>query len=91
MGAQPPEPSTLRMPDLEGADEITLGSWLVQPGDMVGAGQVMAEALTDKVNVEVEAPTAGRVQALLVDEGAAVKPGDAIALIAPEYGAEAQI
>lgn len=78
------------MPQLEGADEITLGTWRLAPGDRVGAGDVIAEALTDKVNVEIESPHTGRIEELLVAEGASVRSGDVIARIR-RIGAEAQI
>ena len=64
--------------------EITLGAWLKQPGERVEAGEVVAELITEKVNTEIQAPTSGTVEALLVNEGDIVQVGQAIALISTE-------
>lgn len=71
----------IRVPELEGATEITLGSWLKAPGDRVSAGEAVAEALTDKVNAEIESPIAGVIEELLVPEGAEVASGQPIARV----------
>jgi pyruvate/2-oxoglutarate dehydrogenase complex dihydrolipoamide acyltransferase (E2) component len=71
------------LPALEGAEEATLAVWLKQPGDPVAAGEVIAEVLTDKANVEIPAPVAGRLAARLVEEGALVRAGQPLARIAP--------
>ncbi|MEV0719797.1 lipoyl domain-containing protein [Asanoa sp. NPDC050611] len=57
-----------------------LATWFVRDGEHVEPGQTLAEVQVDKVSVEVEAPTGGAVR-LLVEEGAEVAPGDAIAAI----------
>ncbi len=71
----------IRVPELQGATEITLGSWLKAEGDRVEVGEPVAEALTDKVNAEIESPVAGVIEQLLVGEGAAVSAGQAIARV----------
>jgi pyruvate/2-oxoglutarate dehydrogenase complex dihydrolipoamide acyltransferase (E2) component len=71
----------IRVPDLEGATEITLGSWLKHAGDRVEEGDAVAEALTDKVNAEIESPVSGVIEELLVEEGAAVESGQPIARV----------
>jgi pyruvate/2-oxoglutarate dehydrogenase complex dihydrolipoamide acyltransferase (E2) component len=71
----------IRVPDLEGATEITLGTWLKAAGDRVAAGDPVAEALTDKVNAEIESPVAGVIEELLVEEGASVTSGQPIARV----------
>jgi 2-oxoglutarate dehydrogenase E2 component (dihydrolipoamide succinyltransferase) len=73
----------IRVPDLEGATEITLGSWLKRAGDHVAAGEPVAEALTDKVNAEIESPVSGVIDELLVEEGTAVESGQPIARVRP--------
>jgi len=65
------------MPDLEGAEEITVGAWSKK-------GETLMEALTDKVNAEIPSPVSGRVEQLLLKEGDAVKPGQPIARVKPE-------
>jgi 2-oxoisovalerate dehydrogenase E2 component (dihydrolipoyl transacylase) len=69
------------MPDLEGAEEITVGAWSKQKGDHVDEGETILEALTDKVNAEIPSPVAGTVEELLLKEGDPVKPGQPIARV----------
>jgi 2-oxoisovalerate dehydrogenase E2 component (dihydrolipoyl transacylase) len=72
------------MPDLEGAEEITIGAWSKKEGDHVAEGETLLEALTDKVNAEIPSPVAGVVDELLLKEGDPVKPGQPIARVTPE-------
>jgi 2-oxoglutarate dehydrogenase E2 component (dihydrolipoamide succinyltransferase) len=69
------------VPELEGATEVTLGAWLRQAGERVEAGDPVAEALTDKVNAEIESPYSGVVEELLVEVGGPITPGQPIARI----------
>jgi len=71
------------MPDLQGAEEITIGAWSKKVGDHVDEGETLLEALTDKVNAEIPSPLTGVVEELLLDEGDSVKPGQTIARVAP--------
>ena len=72
------------MPDLQGAEEITVGAWSKQEGEHVEEGETLMEAHTDKVNAEIPSPLTGTVEELLLDVGAPVKPGQPIARIAAE-------
>ncbi len=72
------------MPDLEGAEEITIGAWNKRKGDHVAEGETLMEALTDKVNAEIPSPVSGVVEELLLQEGDPVKPGQPIARVTPE-------
>ena len=72
------------MPELQGAEEITVGAWSKRPGDHVDEGETLMEAHTDKVNAEIPSPVAGVVADLLLEIGDPVKPGQAIARIAAE-------
>ena len=72
------------MPDLQGAEEITVGAWSKQQGESVAEGETLMEAHTDKVNAEIPSPVAGVVEELLVAVGDPVKPGQPIARISPE-------
>ena len=72
------------MPDLEGAEEITVGAWSKKKGEHVAEGETLMEALTDKVNAEIPSPVSGMVEELLLSEGDPVKPGQPIALVTPE-------
>ena len=69
------------MPDLQGAEEITVGAWSKQRGDRVAEGETLMEAHTDKVNAEIPSPVAGTVEELLLEVGDPVKPGQPIARI----------
>ncbi len=66
----------------------TLVLWRVEPGQLVQRGDIVAEVDTDKGVIEVEVFTSGRVEKLLVSEGAKVPVGTPLALIA-EDGAPA--
>ena len=72
------------MPDLQGAEEITVGSWSKQLGDSVAEGETLLEVHTDKVNAEIPSPLTGVVEALLLEVGDPVKPGQPIARISPQ-------
>ena len=72
------------MPELQGAEEITVGAWSKKPGEHVTEGETLMEAHTDKVNAEIPSPVSGKVEELLLAVGDAVKPGQPIARISPE-------
>ena len=62
------------MPELQGAEEITVGAWSKRRGEHVDAGETLMEAHTDKVNAEIPSPLSGVVADLLLDVGDPVKP-----------------
>jgi pyruvate/2-oxoglutarate dehydrogenase complex dihydrolipoamide acyltransferase (E2) component len=72
------------MPELQGAEEITVGAWTKKPGDHVAEGETLMEVHTDKVNAEIPSPVSGKVEELLLEVGEPVKPGQPIARISPE-------
>ena len=74
------------MPELEGAEEITVGAWSKKKGEHVAEGETLMETLTDKVNAEIPSPVSGLVEELLLKEGDPVKPGQPIARVKPEKG-----
>ena len=64
------------LPELgESVDGGVLVSWLVAVGDVVVAGQSVAEISTDKVDTEIPSDRAGTVVALLVDVDADIAVG----------------
>lgn len=66
-------------------EEGTLAKWLVKEGDVVKAGQVLAEIETDKATMEFEAVDEGTVGKILVAEGTAgVKVNTPIAVLIEE-------
>ncbi len=72
------------MPELQGAEEITVGAWSKRQGEHVAEGETLMEAHTDKVNAEIPSPVSGKVEELLLHVGDPVKPGQPIARISPE-------
>ncbi len=49
-----------RLPDIgEGIAEAELVGWHVKPGDRVEDGTMLADIMTDKATVEIEAPVSG--------------------------------
>jgi pyruvate/2-oxoglutarate dehydrogenase complex dihydrolipoamide acyltransferase (E2) component len=71
------------MPELQGAEEITVGAWSKKRGERIDEGETLMEAHTDKVNAEIPSPISGVVEDLLLEVGDPVKPGQAIARVAP--------
>ena len=79
-------PTPIKMPALSPTmEEGTLAKWLVKEGDMVRAGDIMAEIETDKATMEFEAVDEGIITKIEVAEGTeGVKVGTVIALLAGE-------
>ena len=74
----------IKMPSLgEGVTEGTIVRWCKAEGEGIGEGEVLAEIMTDKVNVEFQSPASGIVRKLHFPEEAAVKVGTVIALLEP--------
>ncbi|MBA2246778.1 MAG: 2-oxo acid dehydrogenase subunit E2 [Chloroflexia bacterium] len=80
--------ATVIMPKMGDAmEEGTLLKWLKSAGEEVAEGDPIAEIETDKVTLEIEAPEAGFLTNTLVEEGAVVPIGTAVATI----GAESEV
>lgn len=62
-------------------EEGTIVSWFKEVGDNIAEGEILLEILTDKVNMEVEAPAAGQVLAILAAAGDIVEVNKPIAYI----------
>lgn len=74
----------VRVPSLgESVTEATVGAWLKQPGDPVKDGELLCELETDKVNLEVVAPSAGVMASIEAAEGATVSPHAMLARLEP--------
>ncbi len=63
----------------ESIAEAVVAKWVVKEGDFVTADQMVAELETDKVNLEVIAPAAGKITKIAAAKGATVKVGDVMA------------
>jgi 2-oxoglutarate dehydrogenase E2 component (dihydrolipoamide succinyltransferase) len=66
----------------ESVSTATVARWLKQAGETVAADEPLVELETDKVTVEVNAPSAGVLEAIAVAEGAEVEPGAVLGSIA---------
>ena len=63
----------IRVPTLgESVTEATIGKWLKQPGDAVKADEPLVELETDKVSMEVPAPSDGVLTEIVAAEGETV-------------------
>ena len=58
--------------------EGTLSSWLKKEGQQIKQDEVLAEIETDKVVIEVTAPTDGVMGKIIIDEGAIIKSSEII-------------
>jgi 2-oxoglutarate dehydrogenase E2 component (dihydrolipoamide succinyltransferase) len=72
----------IRVPQLpESVADATLVAWRKQPGDAVTRDENLADLETDKVVLEVPAPSNGVLRELRVQTGATVKSGDVLAIV----------
>jgi pyruvate dehydrogenase E2 component (dihydrolipoamide acetyltransferase) len=76
-------PIEVRVPQLaDSMKSARLAVWLKREGDVISAGEPIAELETDKTNVEIEAPGSGVLQRICVPAGAEVpEAGGLLALI----------
>src|SRR5262245_14875951 len=69
-------PAEIKVPSLgESVSEATVGKWLKKVGDVVKADEPLVELETDKVTLEVNAPSAGTLAEILVQPGSNIKVG----------------
>ena len=80
----------IRVPTLgESVTEATVGQWFKQAGEAVSADEPVVELETDKVTIEVPAPSAGVLSEITVAEGDTVEVGALLGAIAEGEGAAA--
>ena len=66
----------IRVPALgESVTEATIGKWFKRPGDAVAVDEPLVELETDKVTIEVPAPTAGVLADVAANDGDTVAVG----------------
>jgi 2-oxoglutarate dehydrogenase E2 component (dihydrolipoamide succinyltransferase) len=66
----------IRVPTLgESVSEATIAKWFKKPGDVVKADEPLLELETDKVTLEVTAPSAGVLAEIVAKDGETVSPG----------------
>ncbi len=72
----------IKVPTLgESVTTATVARWLKKAGDAVAADEPLVELETDKVTVEVNAPSAGTLGTLAAEEGAEVEVGDLLGTV----------
>lgn len=72
------------VPDLpESVADATVATWHKQPGEAVERDEVLVDIETDKVVLEVPAPEAGVLEAIVEEEGATVLSKQLIAKLKP--------
>jgi 2-oxoglutarate dehydrogenase E2 component (dihydrolipoamide succinyltransferase) len=80
----------IRVPTLgESVTEATIGRWFKKAGDEVKVDEPLVELETDKVTIEVPAPTAGVLSDIVVKDGETVAVGALLGEIKPGAGAPA--
>jgi 2-oxoglutarate dehydrogenase E2 component (dihydrolipoamide succinyltransferase) len=65
----------------ESITEAVVAKWLKNVGDAVAADEPVAELETDKITVQLPAPTAGVLAGQTAPAGATVRPGDVIGVV----------
>ncbi len=65
----------------ESVTEATVAKWLKSEGDKVNADEAIVELETDKVNVEVPAPSSGVIDKIAIKEGQTVNVGTLLGTI----------
>jgi 2-oxoglutarate dehydrogenase E2 component (dihydrolipoamide succinyltransferase) len=72
----------IKVPSLgESVTEATVARWLKQPGEPVAQDEPVVELETDKVNIEVPAPAAGTLTAVVAAEGTSLPVGGVLGTI----------
>ncbi len=78
------------VPELsESVSEATLLEWKKQPGEAVGQDEILIDVETDKVVLEVPAPSAGVLVEIVKGDGSTVTSGEVLARIDTEAKAAA--
>ena len=65
----------------ESITEATVSKWLKKVGDSFDADEPLVEIETDKITVEVPAPSAGSISEIKVEEGADINIGGVLAIL----------
>lgn len=72
----------IKVPTLgESVTEATVAKWFKKPGDAVALDEAVCELETDKVTIEVNAPTAGALKEIIAAEGSDVGVGALLATL----------
>ena len=72
----------------ESISEATVSKWLKKVGESFEADEPLVEIETDKITVEVPAPSAGVISEIKVQEGNEVNIGGVLAIIGESNGSK---
>jgi pyruvate dehydrogenase E2 component (dihydrolipoamide acetyltransferase) len=87
MDALTPHATTIEVPDIGDVKDAAVMEILVAPGDTIAFDDIVMVLETDKATLDVPAPTAGRVKAIVVAVGDRVDTGTPILLLEAEPAA----
>jgi 2-oxoglutarate dehydrogenase E2 component (dihydrolipoamide succinyltransferase) len=80
----------IKVPTLgESVTEATVAKWMKSVGDAVALDEPLVELETDKVTLEVNAPTAGTLTGITAEEGTEVEVGALLGMLKAGAGATA--
>jgi 2-oxoglutarate dehydrogenase E2 component (dihydrolipoamide succinyltransferase) len=80
----------LKVPPVgESITEVQIGEWLKAEGDAVSRDEVIVKIETDKVTVDLPAPTSGTITQITAKKGAVAQVGDVIGYMEEGAGAVA--
>lgn len=68
-------------PTADGAQEVTIVSWIKGVGSPVSKGEDLVEATTEKITLYVTAPTHGTLVEIIVPVGSKARVGDVIGVV----------
>ena len=75
-------PVTIVVPQLgESVVEGTVGKWLKKEGDPIAKDEPIVEIITDKINIELPAPSAGTLGKITIAEGVVAQVGQQLGVI----------
>src|SRR6185295_1251208 len=75
-------PVTIVVPQLgESVVEGTVGKWLKKEGDAIAKDEPIVEIITDKINIELPAPSAGTLGKILIAEGTVAQVGEQLGVL----------
>ena len=82
----------IKVPSLgESVVEATVAKWYKNEGDAVALDEPLLELETDKVTLEVPAPSNGRIERISASEGSTVEVGAILGLIDENASAQDQV
>ena len=82
----------IKVPSLgESVVEATVAKWYKNEGDVVSLDEPLLELETDKVTLEVPAPSNGRIERISASEGSTVEVGAILGLIDENASAQDQV